>query len=151
MYLFIRKNANFLYLFFIFYTVYSVFWESDSIPLYCWLYWFFIGIHDSITTLEFEEYYLMQLPFWESVEYNIVTSLPNKNHILRCVWKIRKCGEYFLIDFTEYAIARSLDCTFSDSLMLSESDNTHDKNPNNKTNKSSEYECQWVHSIRRRR
>lgn len=119
--------------------------------IYCWLYGFFIGIHHCIATLEFEEYYLTETSLWESVEYDIVASLPDEYHIFGCVWEVRKGWEYLLIDFAEYTITRTLDSVSPHSLVLMHGYDTHDKNPDNESDKSSEYECQWIHSVRRRR
>lgn len=119
--------------------------------IYGWLYGFFIGIHHCIAALELEEYYLTETSLWESVEYDIVASLPDEDHILGCVWEVRKGWEYLLIDLSKYAIARTLDCRLAYFSVFVCCDDAHDKNPDNESDKSSEYESQWVHSVRRRR
>jgi hypothetical protein len=107
------------------------------------LYGFFVGVHDGITTLEFEEYYLSESSLRESIEYDIVASLPN--HILRCVWEVRQCREYLFVDFSEYAVARSLDCTLSDSLVLMQRHDPHDEYPYEESHESTKYNESIVH------
>jgi hypothetical protein len=110
------------------------------------LYRFFIGIHHGVPAFELQEYDLSQSSLRESIEYDIVATLPDEDHILRCVWEVRECGEDLLIDFTEYAIARSFYCVLSDSLVFMERHDPHDKNPDHESDKSTENENKRIHS-----
>lgn len=151
-YLFLPQNASFLSIFIYYFLVfispdalYPILTESHFSVVYCWLYRLFIGIHNCVTALEFEEYYLTESSLRQSIEYDIVTSLPDEYHILRCVWEVRKCREYLLIDFSEYTTPWSPYGAFAYFSMLVHGDNSHDKNPNHETNESTEYECEGVH------
>lgn len=109
------------------------------------LYGFFISIHHSISTFELEENYLFEMSLWESVEYNVVTSFTDENHIFRCVWEVWECWKYLLIDLTKNTISWASDCCLSDFFMLMEWYDSHDKYPDDESAKSAEDECERIH------
>ncbi len=108
-------------------------------------YHFFIAIEYCFPTLEFEEYDLPQWSLRESIEYDIVTPFPDKYHILRSIWEVRKGWEDLLIDLSEYGTTRALSGLLPDSLVFIEWYDPHDKNPDHKTKKSTEDEIDRIH------
>jgi len=114
--------------------------------IHCGLYRFFIGIHDGIATLELQKHYLTELSLRQSIEYDIVTSLAYKYHVLWCVWEVRECGEYLLVYFSEYTTTGSSYRTFSYLSVFAHGDNPHDENTYEESYESSEYECERVHT-----
>ncbi len=98
---------NFQILLFISYTSDTIFAESYFFAVENFLDHFLIGAQCGITTLEFEEDDIPESSLGETIEDDVVASLPDEDHILRCIGKVRKCRKNLLIEFSEDLILRS--------------------------------------------
>lgn len=101
---------NFQILLFISYTSDTIFAKSDFFAVENILDGLLIIAQCGISTLELEEDDLSEPSLGEPIEDEIVASLPDEDHILRCVWEVRKCRKYFLIEFSKNLILRSSHC-----------------------------------------
>ena len=95
---------NFQILLFISYTSDTIFAKSDFFAVENILDGLLIIAQCGISTLELEEDDLSEPSLGETVEDEIVASLPDEDHILWCVWEVRKSRKYFLIEFSKNLI-----------------------------------------------
>jgi len=80
-------------------TPYSILRISHFLAIEAFFDHFLIRIESRSPAFELEKDNLSESSLREAIEYNVIYPLPHKNHILRGIWKGRKSGEDFLIDF----------------------------------------------------
>ena len=136
---------NFQILLFISYTSDTIFAKSNSFAIENFLDDFLIIAQCGISTLELEEDNLSESPLGEPIKDEIVASLPDEDHILRCVWEVWKSRKYFLIEFSKNLILWSSHCWFAYILCFEKSWYPHECHPDEQSKYESDDEGSEVH------
>lgn len=125
--------------------IHSVLCIANLVPLNSTFYSALIGVECRFTTFDLEKDDLTELARGESIEYDIVYSLPDEGHIFGIEWKIRESRKDFFIDFSEYTPTRAPYSRAPNISMFMERDDPHNEDSDNKANETSENEKQWIH------
>ncbi len=143
--IFLWKIQIFTLLLFISDAVDPIFGKSNFFMIKYILDRGFILCESCISTFKFEKDDFPESPLRKPIEYDIVTTLSDKEHILWCVWKIRKCWKDFFIEFSEDLIFRSPYSCFSYMFLFGCCYYPHKCHTDKKSEQATSDECRDIH------
>lgn len=125
----------------------TIFTESHSFSIEDSFDGFFIIAQCCIATLQLEKYDFSKSSLRKSIEDDVVSSLPDEDHIFRCIGKIWKYGENLLIEFTDDLITTASQCRFPYVLVFEEREDTHDRHTDHETEYETGDEGKCIHFL----